>query len=127
MSWSSAHRHCRWDGRPTHQPGGGGGVARKVPNVPGQGWIRQSALMPTSLTAAMMAPAAVISALSEIMRLSQVPLQNAVRADGAGHGRARGDGRRVIRGNGRLPLITPRGFANNAAVTGGRRAGLARL
>ena len=53
--------------------------------------------------------------LSEIMRGSKVPLRDAVPADSPGHGHARNDGRRVIRGNGLLPLITGRLPCENGA------------
>jgi hypothetical protein len=60
-------------------------------------------------------------ALSEIMRGSQVRPRAAVPADGPGHGRARGDGRRVARGNGALPLVISQRALGPAWGSSGRR------
>jgi hypothetical protein len=54
--------------------------------------------------------------LSEIMHGSQVPMRDAVPADSPGHGHTRNDGRLIIRGNGRLPLIEKTGSAADGRV-----------
>ena len=72
-------------------------------------------LMPTSLTAAHDGTGHCHVALSEIMRGSQVPPRDAAPADAPGHGHAREDARRVIRGNGRLPLIVPQSYPGGEA------------